>query len=76
MQNLVSPMDIQYYIFHGGASCRLEPLLWGDETIRRLGLRLIAPDRPGIGQSDFQPNRGFSDWGKRHRVSLRCFGFR
>lgn len=50
--------------FHGGVSCRLEPLLWGDETIRRLGLRLIAPDRPGIGQSDLQLNRGFSDWVK------------
>ena len=22
----------------------------------------MPPDRPGIGQSDFQPNRGFSDW--------------
>ena len=50
--------------FHGGISCRLEPLFWGDETIRRLGLRLISPDRPGIGQSDFQPNRDFSDWVK------------
>lgn len=46
--------------FHGGVSCRLEPLLWGDETISRF----IAPDRPGIGQSDLQPNRGFSDWAK------------
>jgi pimeloyl-ACP methyl ester carboxylesterase len=50
--------------FHGGASCRLEPLLWGDDTISRLGLRLIAPDRPGMGQSDFQPDYGFSDWVK------------
>jgi pimeloyl-ACP methyl ester carboxylesterase len=25
-------------------------------------LRLIAPDRPGMGQSDFQPGRSFSDW--------------
>ena len=48
--------------FHGGISCWLEPLLWGNETIRRLGLRLIAPDRPGVGQSDFQSNRSFSDW--------------
>jgi pimeloyl-ACP methyl ester carboxylesterase len=29
-----------------------------------LGLRVIAPDRPGMGQSDFQPNRGLSDWPK------------
>ncbi|MEL6554296.1 MAG: alpha/beta hydrolase [Cyanobacteria bacterium J06621_11] len=50
--------------FHGGGTSRLEPLLLGDETFIRLGLRLIAPDRPGIGRSDFQPNRGFSDWTK------------
>lgn len=52
------------FYFHGGGTCRLEPLLLGDEVFIRLGLRLIAPDRPGIGQSDFQPNRGFSDWTK------------
>jgi pimeloyl-ACP methyl ester carboxylesterase len=46
--------------FHGGASSRLEPLLF-DELINKFGLRFIAPDRPGIGQSDFQPDRGFSD---------------
>jgi pimeloyl-ACP methyl ester carboxylesterase len=48
--------------FHGGGSSRLEPLLLGDELISQFGLRLIAPDRPGIGQSDFQPNRGFADY--------------
>ncbi len=52
------------FYFHGGGTSRLEPLLLGDEVFTRLGLRLIAPDRPGIGQSDFQPNRGFSDWTK------------
>jgi pimeloyl-ACP methyl ester carboxylesterase len=46
--------------FHGGASSRLEPLLF-DELINKFGLRFIAPDRPGIGQSDPQPDRGFSD---------------
>ncbi|MEL6775911.1 MAG: alpha/beta hydrolase [Cyanobacteria bacterium J06597_16] len=50
--------------FHGGGTSRLEPLLLGDDVFVRLGLRLIAPDRPGIGRSDFQPNRGFSDWTK------------
>ena len=48
--------------FHGAPSSRLEPLILGDEVINQLGLRVIAPDRPGIGRSDFQPNRGFSDW--------------
>lgn len=52
------------FYFHGGGSSRLEPLLLGYEAFTRFGLRLIAPDRPGIGQSDFQLNRGFSDWTK------------
>jgi pimeloyl-ACP methyl ester carboxylesterase len=30
--------------FHGGASSRLEPLLF-DELINKFGLRFIAPDR-------------------------------
>jgi pimeloyl-ACP methyl ester carboxylesterase len=46
--------------FHGGASSRLEPLLF-EELINKFDLRFIAFDRPGIGQSDPQPNRGFSD---------------
>jgi pimeloyl-ACP methyl ester carboxylesterase len=48
--------------FHGAPSSRLEPLLIGDDAWGRLGLRVIAPDRPGMGRSDFQPGRGFSDW--------------
>jgi pimeloyl-ACP methyl ester carboxylesterase len=48
--------------FHGAPSSRLEPLIVGNEAISQRGVRLIAPDRPGVGQSDFQPNRGFSDW--------------
>jgi pimeloyl-ACP methyl ester carboxylesterase len=50
--------------FHGNGSSRLEPLLLGDELISQFGLRLIAPDRPGMGRSDFQPNRGFADYPK------------
>jgi len=50
--------------FHGSPMSRLEPLLIGDDVFCRLGLRVIAPDRPGMGGSDFQPNRGFSDWPK------------
>jgi pimeloyl-ACP methyl ester carboxylesterase len=47
--------------FHGNPSCRLEPLLLSDELIGQFNLRLIAFDRPGIGQSDPHPDRGFSD---------------
>jgi pimeloyl-ACP methyl ester carboxylesterase len=48
--------------FHGSPSSRLEPLLVGDDVLSRLGLRVIAPDRPGMGGSDFQPGRGLTDW--------------
>ncbi len=47
--------------FHGSPSSRLEPLLIGD-VLARLGLRVIAPDRPGMGGSDFQPGRRLTDW--------------
>jgi pimeloyl-ACP methyl ester carboxylesterase len=47
---------------HGCPTSRLEPLLLGDNVFSQLGLRVICPDRPGIGQSDFQSRRGFSDW--------------
>lgn len=48
--------------FHGSPACRLEPQLIGDDVLRRAGLCVVAPDRPGIGGSDFQPGRGFSAW--------------
>ena len=48
--------------FHGSPASRLEPMLIGDEAFSQFGLRVIAPDRPGMGESDFQPGRGFSDW--------------
>lgn len=33
-----------------------------DEAAKDLGLRLISPDRPGIRDSHFQPNRRLLDW--------------
>lgn len=49
--------------FHGVPSSRLEgdhPLV--DENASRLKIRLIFPDRPGIGLSDYKPNRCILDW--------------
>jgi pimeloyl-ACP methyl ester carboxylesterase len=40
----------------------LEPLLIGDDDLCRLGLRVICPDRPGMGGSDFQPGRRLTHW--------------
>lgn len=47
--------------FHGGGGSRLLGELV-DEPARRLGLRVVAPDRPGIGLSDDQPRRSLLDW--------------
>jgi pimeloyl-ACP methyl ester carboxylesterase len=33
-----------------------------DEAARKLGLRVISPDRPGIRDSKFHPNRTLLDW--------------
>ena len=48
--------------FHGAPSSRLEPLLVGDDALTRSGFRFIAPDRPGIGNSDPQAGRAIVDW--------------
>lgn len=40
--------------FHGSPASRPEPMLIGDEAFSKFGLRVIGPDRPGMGQSDFQ----------------------
>lgn len=48
-------------LFHGTPSSRL---VWGfiDDAAHALGVRAVAPDRPGIGLSDDQPHRGILDW--------------
>jgi pimeloyl-ACP methyl ester carboxylesterase len=34
----------------------------GDQPAKHAGVRVIAPDRPGMGLSDFQPGRALVDW--------------
>jgi pimeloyl-ACP methyl ester carboxylesterase len=46
---------------HGGLSSRLDVLPAADAA-QALGLRLVAPDRPGVGGSDRQPERTLLDW--------------
>jgi pimeloyl-ACP methyl ester carboxylesterase len=37
--------------------------MWGnEELLDKVGVRLIAVDRPGVGASSFQPDRRLSDW--------------
>jgi pimeloyl-ACP methyl ester carboxylesterase len=48
------------FFFHGAPGSRtFHPR---DELTRRLGVRLITTDRPGYGQSTFQPGRRLLDW--------------
>jgi len=51
------------FYFHGHPSSRLDwPLFDPDEATSQLGARLIAPDRPGHGLSDYQRGRTMLDW--------------
>jgi pimeloyl-ACP methyl ester carboxylesterase len=47
--------------FHGGLSSRLDAAP-AHQAALDLGVRLISPDRPGIGRSTFQPGRRLLDW--------------
>jgi pimeloyl-ACP methyl ester carboxylesterase len=47
--------------FHGNPSSRLGSMLF-DEAARRLGIRVIGIDRPGMGLSDYKPGRKLLDW--------------
>ncbi|HEV2370150.1 MAG TPA: alpha/beta fold hydrolase, partial [Acidimicrobiales bacterium] len=48
-------------VFHGTPGCRLLPQRVDDEA-RRIGVRILAPDRPGFGKSTFVPDRQMADW--------------
>jgi pimeloyl-ACP methyl ester carboxylesterase len=56
-----TPDGLPVIYCHGFPGSRLEASL-ADEPARRIGIRLLAPDRPGFGRSDFLPGRRFSDW--------------
>ena len=58
-----TPSGQPLFYFHGTPSARVEWEFFGSaELARKLDLRLIAVDRPGMGLSDFQPERQISDW--------------
>ena len=55
------PAGEPLFFFHGWPSSRYHGRMLHAEAEGR-GLRVIAPDRPGIGLSDPLPGRGFSAW--------------
>lgn len=46
---------------HGGLTSRLD-IAGCDAAARAAGVRVISPDRPGVGISDRQPDRSLLDW--------------
>jgi pimeloyl-ACP methyl ester carboxylesterase len=64
--------------FHGTPGSRFMFRLV-HEPARRLGLRIIAPERPGFGLSTFQKNRTLADWASditefANHLGLKRFG--
>ncbi|HSV63342.1 MAG TPA: alpha/beta hydrolase [Chthoniobacterales bacterium] len=55
------PRGVPIFFCHGWPSSRTMAEL-ADEAARDLGARIISPDRPGIRDSQFQPNRRLIDW--------------
>ena len=51
------------FFFHGWPGARLQGQL-SDGSAKKLGMRVLAPDRPGFGFSEFQPRRTILDWPK------------
>ncbi len=56
------PDGLPVFYFHGTPAARVEPILIGDDRFSSLGLRIISPDRPGMGGSSFQRERRYLDW--------------
>jgi pimeloyl-ACP methyl ester carboxylesterase len=48
---------------HGGLACRLD-VAAADGVAAEAGVRLISPDRPGVGLSDPLPGRTVLDWAR------------
>jgi len=48
-------------LFHGMPACSLL-FAFLDDIATEVGVRAVAPDRPGVRLSTFQPNRRVIDW--------------
>jgi pimeloyl-ACP methyl ester carboxylesterase len=57
-----SPLGEPVIYCHGAPSSRVEGNLSLHAVAADRGVRLIIPDRPGMGASDFQPGRRIVDW--------------
>lgn len=55
------PKGKPLFFFHGWPACRFHAQNF-DEAAKKLKIRIISPDRPGFGLSEFQPNRTLLDY--------------
>lgn len=64
-----APDGREVLYFHGGMSSRLD-VEFADKQLVNLNVKIIAPDRPGIGLSDRQIGRTLSNWADDTRELL------
>lgn len=58
----LGPADgVPMMFFHSLPGSHVQPP-FADALMHKYGIRLITPDRPGFGESDFQPGRTVRDW--------------
>ncbi len=55
------PHGTPLFYFHGWPAAGVQGALL-EASARELGVRVLSPDRPGIGASDFHPQRRLLDW--------------
>lgn len=55
------PAGAPVFFFHGTPGSRISGSVARD-TKADVGARVVAPERPGFGRSDYQPGRSFADW--------------
>jgi pimeloyl-ACP methyl ester carboxylesterase len=67
------PTGFPVLSFHGGLSSRLDAEHAHDAALAS-GVRLVSPDRPGIGLSTSQPGRRLTDWPADVEALTRALG--
>jgi len=61
VQSYGDPQGRPVFFFHGWPSSRFQGAL-ADEAARKMGVRFLSVDRPGVGNSDVHVDRRLSDW--------------
>ncbi|MFB6269676.1 MAG: alpha/beta fold hydrolase, partial [Halobacterium sp.] len=68
------PDGVPVFFFHGTPGSRVSGSVARDEKAD-VGARVVAPDRPGMGRSDYQAGRSLADWPEDVEVLADELGF-